>query len=542
MTDQPTPGPSAEEPSVTLEGSERAPAPGLAAREAADPAERIQVTVVLRRKAPLPEEPGQAPLSPEELAARHGASDEDLRLATETFTRLGAEVVEADAASRRIRLAGTVEQLSRIFGTSLERVTSSGPHGQSVAHRHRTGTLQIPASLDGVVTAVLGLDDRPQARAQFRAIPRAAAGTSYSPPDLGRIYGFPAGTDGAGQTVAILELGGGFGQADLDAYFGGLGLATPTVTAVGVDGAQNQPGQDPQGADGEVLLDVEVVGALAPGADIVVYFGPNTDAGFLDALVQASHASPAPCALSISWGQSEDAWTAQARNAMDQALADAAALGVTVTAAAGDRGSTDGVGDGKDHADFPASSPHALACGGTRLVADAASGTITSETVWNDSPTTSATGGGYSDVFPTPPWQNSSAAAQHRKPAPHPAKHGRGVPDVSAVADPQTGYRVRVDGTDMVIGGTSAVAPLWAALVARLAQAAGRRFGLLQPALYAQASAFRDITSGTNGTYRAGPGWDPCTGLGSPNGAALLAALGGQSSSGGQTSSGSQTS
>lgn len=532
MTDKPTPEhtpePATEEPSVILEGSERAPAPGLAARTPVDPSERIQVTVVLRRKAPLPETPSEEPLEPAELAARHGASEADLTLATETFTRLGAEVVAADAASRRIRLAGTVEQLSRIFGTSLEKVTSTGPHGQAVGHRHRTGSLRIPASLDGVVTAVLGLDDRPQARAQFRAIPRAAAGTSYSPPDLGRIYGFPDGTDGSGQTVAILELGGGFGQADLDAYFGGLGMATPTVTAVGVDGAANQPAQDPQGADGEVLLDVEVVGALAPKATIVVYFGPNTDAGFLDALVEASHASPAPCAVSISWGQSEDAWTAQARNAFDQALADAVALGVTVTAAAGDRGSTDGVGDGKDHADFPASSPHALACGGTRLVADAAAGTISSETVWNDSPTTSATGGGYSDVFAKPAWQNSAAPAAHHKPAPHPAKHGRGVPDVSAVADPQTGYEVRVDGQDMVIGGTSAVAPLWAALIARLAQSTGRRFGLLQPALYAQASAFRDITAGNNGTYHAGPGWDPCTGLGSPNGAALLAALGGR--------------
>jgi kumamolisin len=531
MTDQPTPDPTDSEPSVVLQGSERAPAPGLTAARPADPAERIEVTVVLRRKAPLPEQPTAAPLGSAVLAARHGASDADLELATTTFTRLGAEVVEADAASRRLRLAGTVEQLSRIFGTSLESVESAGPHGHAVHHRHRTGSLRIPASLDGVVTAVLGLDDRPQARAQFRAIPRAAAGTSYSPPDLGKIYSFPAATDGTGQTVAILELGGGFGQADLDAYFSGLGLATPAITAIGVDGASNQPGQDPQGADGEVLLDVEVVGALAPKATVNVYFAPNTDAGFLDALAQASHASPAPCAISISWGQSEDAWTAQARNAFDQALADAAALGVTVTAAAGDRGSTDGVGDGKDHADFPASSPHALACGGTRLDADPSAGTITSETVWNDSPTTSATGGGYSDVFPTPAWQSSLPAhAAHHKPKPNPTPppvRGRGVPDVSAVADPQTGYRVRVDGTDMVIGGTSAVAPLWAALIARLAQSTGRRFGLIQPALYAQGNAFRDITSGSNGTYHAAPGWDPCTGLGSPNGTALLAALGG---------------
>ncbi|GAB3268688.1 S53 family peptidase [Sinomonas notoginsengisoli] len=525
MTNRPA-GPTPE-PSVPLEGSERPPAPGLTARGLADPEQRIEVTVVLRRKAPLPERP-EGHLTREALAEGHGASDDDVRLATETFTRLGAEVIEADAASRRLRLAGTVGGLSSIFGTSLETVTSEGSHGQEVEHRHRTGSLSIPAALDGVVTAVLGLDNRPQARAQFRAIPLAGASTSYTPTDLGKIYKFPANTDGTGQTVAILELGGGFGQADLDAYFKGLGLATPTVTAVGVDGAANQPGQDPHGADGEVLLDIEVVGALAPRSSVLVYFAPNTDAGFLDALAQASHATPAPAAISISWGQSEDAWTAQARNAFDQALADAAALGVTVTAAAGDRGSTDGVGDGHDHADFPASSPHALACGGTRLEADPATGAITAETVWNDSPTTSATGGGYSDVFPVPTWQASVAApAAHRKPKPTPGPkpHGRGVPDVSAVADPQTGYRVRVDGADMVIGGTSAVAPLWAALVARLAQATGKRFGLIQPMLYAQGTGFRDITVGNNGTYHAGPGWDACTGLGSPDGTALLKAV-----------------
>jgi kumamolisin len=483
------------------------------------------VTVILRRQEELGEVPSD-PLSRDELASRHGASAADLDLAVRTFTELGLEVVESDAASRRIRLAGTVGQLSRIFGTSLDELTSNGPGGTPVTHRHRTGGLQIPAALDGMVVAVLGLDDRPQARAQFRVIPLAAATTSYTPPQLGKIYNFPDETDGTGQTVAILELGGGYGQQDLDTYFQGLGIPTPTITAVGVDGGANQPGQDPAGADGEVLLDVEVVGALAPKANIVVYFAPNTDAGFLDAIIAASHASPAPTAISISWGQSEDAWTGQARTAFDQAMADAAALGVTVTAAAGDNGSTDGAADSRDHADFPASSPHVLACGGTRLQANAATGAISAETVWNDGPN-SATGGGYSDVFPVPSWQ--SGLTGHAKHKPAPKKAGRGVPDVSGVADPQTGYQVRVDGKDMVIGGTSAVAPLWAALIARLAQATGRRFGLIQPLLYQNgtqvALGFHDITTGSNGSYHAGTGWDPCTGLGSPDGRALLALL-----------------
>ncbi len=527
MSEQSNSTPTSADGSVPLAGSERPAAERIQATHGpVDPARRIEVTVILRRQEPLTQMPAE-PMSREELAAHHGAAAGDLRRATDTFTRLGAEILDADPASRRLRLAGTVELLSSIFGTSLEEVTSSGPHGHDITHRHRTGSLKIPRELDGIVTAVLGLDDRPQARAQFHAIPLAAARTSYTPRELARIYNFPAGVDGSGQSVAIIELGGGFGQKDLDTYFAGLGITGPKVTAVGVDGAANQPGQDPTGADGEVLLDIEVIGALAPKAEVLVYFAPNSDAGFLDAIINASHATPTPAAISISWGQSEDDWTAQARTAFDQALADASALGVTVTAAAGDNGSTDGVTDGKDHADFPASSPHALACGGTRLDANTATGTISAETVWNDGPH-SATGGGYSDAFPTPGWQKSLAAhARHHKTVPKPitGSHGRGVPDVSGVADPQTGYKVRVDGKDMVIGGTSAVAPLWAALITLFAQSSKRHFGQIQPLLYSRTAGFRDVTTGNNGTYRAAAGWDPCTGLGSPDGTALLAAI-----------------
>jgi kumamolisin len=366
---------------------------------------------------------------------------------------------------------------------------------------------------------VLGLDDRPQARAQFRRAAPDASATSFTPPQVGTAYRFPPGTDGTGQTVAIIELGGGYGPADLDAYFGGLGVPTPSVTAVGVDGAGNVAGQDPEGADGEVLLDIEIVGALAPGAAIVVYFAPNTDAGFLDAVSEAVHASPTPSAVSISWGGREDSWTAQARAAMDSAFADAVALHAVVTAAAGDSGSSDGATDGSDHVDFPASSPNALACGGTSLRASGE--TIRSETVWNDGNSGGATGGGVSTAFVRPSWQDGAGVPDT----------GRGVPDVAGNADPRTGYQVRVDGSPTVIGGTSAVAPLWAALVARLAQSTGAPLAGFVTALYAGAGpgssppGFRDITSGDNGSYSAGPGWDACTGLGSPDGEALLARL-----------------
>jgi kumamolisin len=199
----------------------------------------------------------------------------------------------------------------------------------------------------------------------------------------------------------------------------------------------------------------------------------------------------------------------------DQVAQEGAALGVTITVAAGDNGSSDGVSGGGNHVDFPASSPHVLACGGTQL--ESLNGSVTGETVWNDGANGGATGGGYSTVFAQPAYQ---AAIQ--------GKTGRGVPDVSGDAAPNTGYNILVDGEQEVIGGTSAVAPLWAGLVALLNQQLNTRLGFLNPTLYALTepdNGFRDITQGNNGAYSAGPGWDPCTGLGSPVGTSLAKLL-----------------
>jgi len=526
---------------VPLPGSERQPVTGAQPGAELDASTQIEVTLVTRRRERLPAEvvTGPETLSRDELAARHGTDPSDLALIREVLGRFGLTVTGADAGARRVTVTGPVSAFSQAFGATLRRVsaphpTASGP----VQHRYRVGGLHVPAELDGVVLAVLGLDDRPQASPQIRrasgvaaAAAAMAAPTSYTPAQVARAYNFPAGTDGTGHTIAIIELGGGFGAADLDTYFSGLGITAPSVTAVGVDGGSNVAEQDPHGADGEVLLDIEVAGAAAPGASQVVYFAPNSDRGFVDAVTTAVHASPTPTVVSISWGQSEDSWTGQARAALDSAFTDAAALGVTVTAAAGDNGSGDRVSDGRSHADFPASSPHALACGGTSLRVDTATGAVSAETVWNDGAQGGATGGGVSDAFGLPGWQASAGVPGQAGTG----RAGRGVPDVAGNADPRTGYRVRVDGQDTVVGGTSAVAPLWAALICRLAQTTGRSFGLMQPLLYAGVSAgttaagFRDITQGNNGAYTAGPGWDACTGLGVPDGAALAARLGSKS-------------
>jgi kumamolisin len=294
------------------------------------------------------------------------------------------------------------------------------------------------------------------------------------------------------------------------------------VSSVSVDGATNAPVGNPDSADGEVGLDIEVAGAVANGAKIVAYFAPNTDQGFLDAITTAIHdTTNNPTIISISWGGPESTWTAQALTNFDTAFADAATLGITVCVAAGDNGSSDGVTDGLAHVDFPASSPHVLACGGTSL---SASGTkISSETVWNDGAQGGATGGGISDSFALPSWQQGAGVPPSVNAG---ARVGRGVPDVAGDADPETGYTTLIDGQSGVIGGTSAVAPLWAGLTALINQKTGTKLGFFNPQLYAAGkTALNDITIGNNGSYAAGPGWDACSGLGSPNGTKLVAAL-----------------
>jgi kumamolisin len=533
---------------VPLSGSERSELPGAAlAPTPLDESQQITVTVMLRRRAAVPSALVEGPetVSNTQLREQYGAAEADAQLVTQVLAEYGLTVTETHLGSRRLKVAGTIAAMQTAFGTTLSAVTSPHPDGSgNVAHRYRTGSLSVPAQLSGIITAVLGLDDRPAARPQFRRGPASGARAAAEPedgtaapaakggpltaPQVASFYQFPAGTDGTGQTVAIIELGGGYTQADLTTYFSGLGLSVPPVTAVGVGGASNSPGGD---ADGEVELDIEVVGGVAPGAAQMVYFADNTDQGFIDAISEAVHATPTPVAVSISWGQSEDQWSGQSRTAMDQAFADAAALGVTVTVASGDNGASDDPsGQTSVHCDFPASSPHALACGGTKLIGNTSSFAITSEVVWNELATNEgAGGGGVSDVFPEPSWQaNAGVPASGGG-----SGGGRGVPDVAGNADPLTGYRVVVDGQQQAIGGTSAVAPLWAGLIARLAQATGKTFGLMQPVLYAGVApgtaqpGFNDIVSGSNGAYQAGPGWDACTGLGSPNGAALLKLLSG---------------
>lgn len=510
---------------VPLDGSERVAIPDARPVDEVDDAQRIDVTLVLRRRGEIPQElvEGSDTVSRGQLAESYGANPDDIDLIRRTAQDRGLTVLKADRASRRVEITGPLDRLRTVADPGrLTWVRSTDPvTGKVTEHRHREGALRILPEWNGIVSAVLGFDDRPQARPHMHRRDARSEGISYSPVELGQLYQFPPETDGTGQTIAIVELGGGFDQENLKSYFTDLGVPTrPSVTAVGVGHGQNAPDGQPDGDDGEVQLDIEVAGALAPGAQQIVYFGEKNDKGFLDTVSAAVYADPPPTALSISWGKPEDSWSPQARDAMNAVFADAAALGVTVCVAAGDHGASDGVPDGRPHPDFPATSPYVLACGGTRLEADVPTGTIASESVWNNHQGW-ASGGGYSDAFKRPSWQ---------RPAGNPdgVTGSRGIPDVAGDADRDTGYEVRIDGEDGAVGGTSAVAPLWAALVARLAEAKNRPLGLIQRQLYAGIApgqtvpGFRDITQGDIGTYAAAPGWDACTGLGAPVGTELL--------------------
>jgi kumamolisin len=463
-------------------------------------------------------------LSRTAFATAHGADPDELARVEEFARSHHLAVAESSAERRSVVLTGRAADACAAFSVELGQYRHAAG-----TYRGRDGLVSVPEELEPLVEGVFGLDNRPQARTHFRIADPDAVTASFPPNEVSSIYRFPAGATGQGECVGIIELGGGYRQADLDTFFGQLGLGNPGVTAVAVDGGANAPTGDPSGPDAEVMLDIEIVGAVAPDARIAVYFAPNTDQGFLDAVTTAVHdQANAPSVISISWGGPESSWTAQAQQALDQAFADAAALGVTVCVASGDSGADDGVGDGKAHVDFPASSPHALACGGTHL--EASGTTITAETVWNSGG--GATGGGVSDTFALPSWQDAASIP----PSINGNRVGRGVPDIAGNADPVTGYRIEVDGQQSTVGGTSAVAPLWAGLVALVNEKLGKPVGFLNPALYGLAAggaALRDVTSGTNALgstpgYTAGTGWDACTGLGSPEGQALLDALAAQ--------------
>jgi kumamolisin len=514
---------------ITLQKTEHKAPRGATQLGPTSPEQMISVSVIVRRKNPLQlsELKGRR-LSHQEFNAQYAADPADFDRVRAFAQEHGLTVDEAASSlpRRTIVLKGTAEAMEKAFGVKLNSY-------EDTKHKRRfhgyEGAVSLSADHAEPIEAVLGLDARPIATPHFRRReadpdkrkkkkqPTSAQPQPFSAVQVGQLYNFPANLNGSGETIGILELGGGYTASDLQSYFSALGLNVPNVIDVSVDGGTNSPG-DPNGADAEVELDIQVAGSVANAASIAVYFAPNTDQGFIDAITTAVHdTTNKPSVLSISWGGPESSWSQSSITALDNACQSAGALGVTITVASGDSGSSDGTSG--TVVDFPASSPHVLACGGTELFA---SGTqISEEVVWDDqSAGGGASGGGFSTTFPVATWQTSAVPS---------GSSGRGVPDVSGDASPESGYDVVVDGQQEVVGGTSAVAPLYAGLITlinqQLAQQGAASAGFVNPTLYQNANAFHDITQGNNGAYSAGPGWDACTGLGSPDGASILTAL-----------------
>ncbi len=507
----------------------------------ADAQETLTVSIRVRRRADAPALPdlqhagpptvgGAAPLSREDFAARYGADPVDLE-AVAHFARMnGLRIVESSIPRRTVVLSGTVAQMNHAFAVDLGHYES--PHG---SYRGREGAIHVPAELAPVIEGVFGLDNRQMAK-PLNVLGPAQVTTPLTPPQVAKLYGFPATPPtAAGETIGILEFGGGFIASDVQQYFKQLNLKAPAMTVVGVDGATNAPGSasNPNGADGEVALDISVAGAVAQGAAIAMYFAPWTEQGWVDVVTTAVHdATNKPSVISISWGWPEDesidglTWTAAAMNAVSSTFQEAALLGVTVLAASGDNGSGCGIGDGKAHVLYPGCDPWITSCGGTTI--ENVSGSTFQQATWNDN---GVTGGGISTNFPLPYWQSWASVPSSANPG---GGTGRGIPDIAGNADPDSGYELVLYGSAYgPVGGTSAVAPLYAGLVALLNANLAEPVGYLNNNLYAYAGSdvYVDIADGqSNATggapgYKSGPGWDACTGLGSVNGTALLYAL-----------------
>jgi kumamolisin len=515
-------------------------------------------------------------MSPDECNKAYGADPADLKKIIDWAHACRLKVVSSSETSRRVLVEGTVADMDAAFGIQLNEYD----HPKTGHYRGREGQIFVPSDLYGVIESVEGLDTRPVGHARCRrghGLPVSwqslkAKGATHSkgqaqvtladlsdhwpgvffPPQVANLYDYPKNLTGSGQNVAIFAFNGSSGNPDggynldsLKKYFEQvLGGSTPSISDVVVQGKGNRPGPETEasGKQGdstdEVMLDMCVLGSVAPGAKIFMYFTEFTTQGWVDALHQAVMDDNDISVISISYGNPEDdpqgAWTPMGINLVNQVFEAAAAKGITICCASGDDGSLDDEGSGA-HADYPASSPFVLGVGGTRLVANNESNptAIADETVWNELlQGGGAGGGGISSVFSKPSYQDGVNVPPSADP---PHRIGRGVPDVAALADPQTGVAImHVNGQHLdPVGGTSASAPLWAALIARLNQGLQARCGFLNTLLYTRFSkgVLRDITVGNNGAYEAGPGWDACTGLGSPQGAQLLAALSGRSTS-----------
>jgi kumamolisin len=516
---------------VLLIGSYRPEPEGATRVGDVDPDQSIVIDVHLKRRSPDKFQPGSAgdlerlsrPITRRALAAQRRRTHGRAAARINKLAKANGVVVRSiDLAERVVVLEAPAQRMTEIFGARL------GIYDDGIIRfRARVGQLMIPKEIAPWTRAILGFDQRPVAARpvnRIRALAGAASGSGLWPTEIAALYGIPLDHDVSSVCVGIIALGGGYLPSDLAQAMTKMGRAAPVVVDCPVAGNGNNFGGGTM-SDQEIALDLQILAGLLPRARIAVYFADNTTQSLVGAVNQAIFDDAnRPQVVSVSWGSAEKFWTDSSRDAMQAVLADAKRLQVSVLFAAGDELATGGLTDGKAHVWFPASSPYVLGCGGTLLTLDAGGTGVSAETVWNDGST--GTGGGISDAFPVPAYQSGLALP----PSVNDGAMRRGVPDVAGAAAGSPGYRIVFNGAETIKDGTSAVAPLWAALIA-IANAQRRApLGFVNSRLYANASLFREITRGDNRVggkgYDAVAGWNACAGLGVPRGADIIAALG----------------
>src|SRR6266566_3425259 len=468
-------------------------------------------------------------LTPDQFNQFFAPTSDQVQQVVSYLQSQGMTVTSVAPNNLLIDATATVAQVQQAFSVQI-KTYQAGNH----TFYANTASPSIPTSISQLITSIGGLDNsvhyHPLYRRMIKHIQNhdaaLAAPGGFGPKDVSGAYNATplqnAGILGDNQSVALFELDG-YQQSDVTQYFQTYGQATPNISNVLVDGFNGAAGQ---GAI-EVELDMEVVGALAPHANQIVYEGPNTTQGLNDTYNQIVHDNKAHV-VSISWGLCETYSGGAELQTLDTIFKQGASQGITFFAASGDSGAYD-CGDGMLGVDSPASDPYVTGVGGTNLQLNA--GAYGSESVWSNpndtqrSPNGAGGGGGVSNTFTQPSWQNGPGVSNGN----------REVPDVSADADPATGYATYCTVTNsgcpstgwITVGGTSAAAPLWAgsmALIDQYLQSKAKSVvGSANPTLYGlfnaqqQAPAFHDVTNGNNLHYPAATGYDMGSGIGTPD-------------------------
>ena len=450
-------------------------------------------------------------LSYAEFEENYNATSSDINLVTEFVSQSGFSIVDIAPAAATVKISGTVEIFKNTFKIDLQTIQT--PNHSFIGYN---GVMLIPAELEGVIEYIRGLHN--SAKISHHAIPAnlsANIQTALTPAQVATAYNFPL-SNGYGVCVGIIEYGGGYTTQNLTSSFGRIGLSNPQTVDVLVSGAINDPTDT--NASPEVMLDIYVCGGVVPNAKLAIYFAPNTI--FEDPINTAIHDKVnSPSVLSISWAGGETDWSSSAIAAVEAVFAQAVILGISICVSSGDQGSSY-ANSGTKQVLYPASSRYVVGVGGTTLTLSGS--TRSSEIAWAGS------GGGVSTVFSLPSYQAGLSIETYPSLVTS-SLTVRGVPDVSANANPNTGYQFYCgsQNTFSQYGGTSAAAPLIAGLIAQLIQLTGRRVGLANTLFYSNTGAFYDVTTGNNAYgsvsgYTATNGWDAVTGLGVPIGSNIF--------------------